>query len=436
MQEKYTSNRVIERGYEIYDGWNNNKYKSRKIVNSVQMAVASTNAKKTSSTLLEALAHLFALDLRIKERYDNLLKCIFLYFSWRRETDAFKRFKGMMKLSAGHDIRTLIEVELEKIRENIVEDNAEGDDKKSRGGKVNEFSGEEAEKTESEQQSDAADEPGVEENRDKEIDTEKIEEIGAEKPIEEKNRETTKETLRENLEIEEKTEKESVSVVLEEKEEIKQKNLYEQKAENNGSDEIFEPITDKKQEAVRYNEAADVPCVYKKEKPEVYHAEDSFIDEIIMDNMVKGEKDILGHNPLKDVKQDSVENRVGDVATPTVDKIKNDKDSYLYDKMVANIKGEGAQNKVPITVNIKSDEMRVQISVEDSISMENAFRRAINDQFTVKMIDVHKSLMENALREELIIASEELGIDAPVQIIGEGNNSNVRQSEIISGRKH
>jgi hypothetical protein len=72
MQERYTSNGVIERGYAIYDEWNKNKYRSRKIVNCVRTAVASTNAKMTPTSHIEALSHLFALDLRIKERYDIL----------------------------------------------------------------------------------------------------------------------------------------------------------------------------------------------------------------------------------------------------------------------------------------------------------------------------------------------------------------------------
>ena len=96
MQERYTSNGVIERGYAIYDEWNENKCKSRKIVNSVQMAVASFNAKRTPEHHVTALSHLFALELRIKERYDNIFKCIILYFSWRRETGALETLKGIV----------------------------------------------------------------------------------------------------------------------------------------------------------------------------------------------------------------------------------------------------------------------------------------------------------------------------------------------------
>ena len=70
--EKYTANGVIERGYQIYDEWKAKKYKSRKIVSSVSLAVSAMNAKNAIGARIEALSYLFALDLRIKERYKNI----------------------------------------------------------------------------------------------------------------------------------------------------------------------------------------------------------------------------------------------------------------------------------------------------------------------------------------------------------------------------
>ena len=68
-----------------------------------------------------------------------------------------------------------------------------------------------------------------------------------------------------------------------------------------------------------------------------------------------------------------------------------------------------------MVINNKSDEARTQIKVEENISEENKFRRSVNDKFTVQMINIHKSLMEDAFREEFIIPSEKMGSEAPVK---------------------
>ena len=462
MQEKYTGNAVIERGYAIYDEWNKNKYKSRKIVNSVQKAVASTNAKKNASSRVEALAYLFALDLRIKERYGNLLMCILFYFSWRRESDAFKRFKGMMKMSAGRDIRTLIEVELEKLRENIDEDESEGSDRKGRGGKVNEFSGEEAVNSEGEQKSDEVDEEKLEENREKEKETDKTEDVGADGPIEEQSRENKQETAIERREAEVKPQERNESAVLEEKAEIKQEYLNEQKNENNGSDEKLEPIADKKQETVNFNGAIDVPYVFYDEKSDEDNKEISFIDEVIMDNMIKGKSDIIGHNPLEDVKQEVLDKQSATLDASAIEKGNDsDKDAYLYDKMVLNMKGEAVQNtpnvlqnnektvenvpqensqsdireKILVVVNQNPKDEKAQVNVKENISEENVLRRGVNDKFTDEMVIFHKSLMEDALREIFKISDDEMGGEGPVNVM-EGSNFEECQAKIAAIRKH
>ena len=137
-QKQYTGDSVIERGYEIYDEWVNKGFSSRRIVSFAESAVASVQAKRTGSSCVEALSCLFALDMRIKERYNTLLKCLFSYFSWRRETRALKLLKGAFNISGSEtDIHTAIEVELIKLREKIENEEADDGDDETRGGKRN-----------------------------------------------------------------------------------------------------------------------------------------------------------------------------------------------------------------------------------------------------------------------------------------------------------
>ena len=81
---QYTDN-VIKRGYEIYDEWTDQKHGSQKIVASAYSAVRLFEKRKTMVAFIDALAYLFALDTRIKEYYNNILRCLFSFFSWRRD---------------------------------------------------------------------------------------------------------------------------------------------------------------------------------------------------------------------------------------------------------------------------------------------------------------------------------------------------------------
>ena len=79
-KEEYNGNNVIDRGYAIYDEWSERNATSKMIVASVETSVRAMSENKTMSKCAEALAYLFALDMRIRERYNTILKRIFLYF--------------------------------------------------------------------------------------------------------------------------------------------------------------------------------------------------------------------------------------------------------------------------------------------------------------------------------------------------------------------
>ena len=95
----YTGDAVIARGYAAYDEWRAKKLSSRNIVTCVMRAVSAIEQKKAKTASIEALACLFALDMRIKEKYSTLLHRLFLYFPWRREARALRLLKGAFHIS-------------------------------------------------------------------------------------------------------------------------------------------------------------------------------------------------------------------------------------------------------------------------------------------------------------------------------------------------
>ena len=137
IKEKYTANGVIDGGYKIYDKWKNKKYSSRKIVRSVYLTASLRDTDKAKGAQVEALSYLFALDLRIKERYKTMLRLIVFFFAWRRETKALKWLRKQLNLSAySGDIRSLIEIELERIRKILELEELDGKDNRKKGGKT------------------------------------------------------------------------------------------------------------------------------------------------------------------------------------------------------------------------------------------------------------------------------------------------------------
>ena len=116
---QYADN-AIKRGYEIYDEWIKQKRNSRKIVSSAHSAANLFKKKKTIAAFVEVLAYIFAIDTHIKEKYNNVLRCLFSYFSWRTETRALGSLKTQLDIPQGEmDIRNLITVEIAKLIEKL-----------------------------------------------------------------------------------------------------------------------------------------------------------------------------------------------------------------------------------------------------------------------------------------------------------------------------
>lgn len=428
------ANSVIERGYNIYDEWNNKKYNSRQIVNSVQLATASLRVQKSASARIQALAYLFALDMRIKYRYKNILVFIFSYFAWRRETELLKWLKGMLNVQHIKDAHDAIEIVLKGIQDNIDISKSDDIDRQTHGGKSVEALDETYKAAKEQQYEKPSD------TSEKNFVTEEMTEEYSESLISEKTDENTPEVTKEqaeehynDVETSEKTEKASASeekINPQTKIKNKNNNNNNNKAENNLFDEKSNDNTDKKDKKVKidenngYIDVINAPPRKKKADTEKM----SFIDEMILDNMIRGKTDIFGYRSIGDTSQDHIQKDINKAEAPQIEKNKDDKDAYLYDEMIKSIKNDDSKEEMPTTKanpnvkEIKSEgNNRFQIKVEESISMENDFRRSVNDQFTDKMVVFHKSLMENALKKELTVLSKEFGIKVPVKIIGASN---------------
>ena len=113
-----------------------------------------------------------------------------------------------------------------------------------------------------------------------------------------------------------------------------------------------------------------------------------------------------------------------------------DKNAYLYDKMVISDKSANAlQNEkvnvvkteqvkgqtAPKTENAaaikqETEDLRVPLQVDITQSQENEMRREISNSMSVEAIIEQYKLQSDALREQLNIASAELGISSRMSL--------------------
>ena len=151
---KYNADIVIRKGYSVYDGWREKRYSSRKIIKTVKGASRRMQKEKTFGTVLEALACLFAIDLRINERYKSFFKCLIFYSPWRREVALMNSLKAQFKIAKTLDIRTAIEVVLREALEQLFWETQEDDDEGRRGGRRVSLGEEDAQAENAEEKSD------------------------------------------------------------------------------------------------------------------------------------------------------------------------------------------------------------------------------------------------------------------------------------------
>ena len=456
---QYTDN-VIKRGYEIYDDWIEKKHDSRKIAASAERAVKLFKNRKNMDAFIDALAYLFALDMRIKEKYNNILRCLFLYFSWRRETRALSFLKTALNIPlCDTDIRNLIAVEIEKVAEKLENGWDEDGDDETHGGKRNGKSEEEAVATEEKAQEQEHEEKAEEITDAKESSEEKTEDHSeqatSDEPIKnEASQQNPEEAILEEVEI----------VANDEKDQVQEENQSELKEESNVPDDKSEPSTDKKEEAKTYNDAVDSPPLYEENTRDQSDNKPSFIDEVIMDNMVKGKEDFIWHNPVDDVKQNKEADRPQDtVAHQNEESKESDKDAYLYDKMLATDKGEAQQTlnsestkQAEKVSETKTEQPKETIQNNDNatstkeelqplsetrqpdptnVAQENNIAKELNENMSLESKLAYIRMQEEQFREHVNITLEELGINDTPEIIRVSEPDVVNQPTVTQSRK-
>ena len=442
----YNANSVIERGYEIFDEWNTKKTKSRTIVSTVEGLISRLRQKPNIRTSVEALAYVFALDTRIKERYGSFLKCLFSYFAWRRETRVYSLLKRTLRMPNNLDVRTAIEVEIQKLQEKIEQNAIDEDEDGTRGGKTSGHGQEEKSSSKNDRQMEAAAEETPDSSEAEET-LEDAEEIAEEIPEAEKN-EPQKEEVKETAETKEASLKEEKTVTQDSKQQTKQE-AQNTKNENNGSTASSEPSTDKdkQQEAKTYHQAEDYPLPAADDSPSNSEKDDgsSHIYDILMDELIKNSIEHLRDN-TPDTAQRNNEDVRREPQTADGQKEKNDtsdKDAHLFDK-------ERLENNEPDidrmqslletdgnTAQIKREfeNMRVPLQVDMTVDTKNQIRRAINDIVTENMVKQIYQRQAEQMREQLTVASAQVGIDAPVEIIGRPDSHVVDRPSLSHNRK-
>ena len=459
INNSYTGEIVLGRGYDIYDEWTGNAFSSRRVVRYVERAVSASKSKKTPSACVEALSCLFALELRITEKYDTFLKCLLSYFSWRRETKALKRHKNTLHITKSTDIRTAIEIELQRLRESLKYEKADDGDDDTHGGKRNGKAEDEAATEEKEIEETTEKTPEAEELDDKE-EKEKDSEEKEETPIEE----AAQEEAAEKNETTEQQQMEDDITATDEKEELVQKKDKDLKEENNVSDDKSELSTNKKEGRKATNDAVDPPLIYEETASERTAEKISLIDEIIIDNMVKGNKNIIGYQRVDEAERNKETDTPQDTVESQNEKNKStDKDAYLYDKMIATDKGEAQptlnaeSTKQPEKVSeAKTEQPKETIQNNDNVNstkqelkpvsevlqsdnlnadFDNNIANALNEHMSLESKMALIRMKEEQLREHMTITLEELGMNDTSDVLRVSEPDVVSPPSAVQNRK-
>ena len=267
---------VVAHGQDIYSEWGEKGLSSREIVAFTERVMASLRPKGSKAAHLEALSCLYALDTRIKTRYSNLLRCLFSFFSWRREKRALRHLQAQLGIAGGHaDVCTLIELVLQKLIKENEGDNIEDDDDETRGGKQNQKAEESARSTE-EKDADQPSEKATEEGTGKEC--EATEENDEEILTGEDQKDQTEKIEEEGIAAEE-IDQEAEHTHHEEKEDFVQEEHNETKEESNGPEQEAESIENTSKAVDQASGAIDLPPIVEEGVVEEKEAEKlSFID--------------------------------------------------------------------------------------------------------------------------------------------------------------
>ena len=411
--EKYTERGVEKRGNEICREWKSNKYNSHKIVSIVRLAVDSMCVKGTVFMRFEALACLFALDLRIKERYRNIIRRIVFCFARRRESRVLEWAKVRFGASADTDIRTLIGIELENIRL-MIEDSEDDVDGEAKGGRIR-LSAEESDlqtNVHPSAEKEADKRESAPDSKEKREEQGTVENIGEDATRVEKNVQNGADSgsvdHQIGILISNDTGQGMVDSSAPDRFDREKIDFINQ--ENNGSLSTDEPIKDIAKENRGNSVAVDLPPRSVHSFSEKQNDKISFLDEVTLDALSVGGDD-LGGNGCLNSENNMTDVRIGQEAANGGDTQKSaiEKNAHLYDKMVLD-------RRIP-TAEVAPDTAR-EPNAGDIADKENEIRGAINNFLPEDTIKEFKAASESELRHQISVYCNEQGIKGPADKVG------------------
>lgn len=435
-QNGYTGASVTTRGHAIYDEWRASNLSSRNIVARVKQIKSQTRRKRTP-LILEALAYLYALDMRIKERYGTLISRIFLLFPWRRELCVYRQLADALDIPRDKkDIRSAIELGLKMLREMLAGDRAEDDDE-THGGKQSGIS-------ETENAADKNAQERTVQQSSKELSKLEEKEGGAESQEQVPTDEQIEKTDGQN-EATKPPQEEKKTAVQELQEQFGQKEREKTKTENNGVGEQSQPITEKAKKTTADNGIMDIPLL--REEPVSNKSDEnrtSFIDEFILDNFIRGKGDLAGHRyPLREKEVGGAEKLQDALASKGDEGNNSENEGLLYENTLSGdaaqqtLKTDAAEAKGQNEWDLEQDMQRgrERIRVDLSLDPENEMRININNSMSEEAIKEIYRIQAEAMREQLSVASAAFGITEPVKIIGKPEDAPASKPNITPGKK-
>ena len=250
-------------------------------------------------------------------------------------------------------------------------------------------------------------------------------------------------------------------------------------SEINVFEEISETITDKTDKNKAYDAVTNDLSPRELDGEERGADKLSFIDEVIMDNIVKGKEDYISHNPLQDFKHSDELKQSDDVASHRTDEDKRtDKDAHLYDRMLVNDKGDvqgtekveptqqtekmpevkGEQPKDLVQKNDEpvrqeNEKFREPLQVDISHTQENEMRMELSYNMSPEAIEAIKEAQSafmsgqldilyaeheakaNIMREQLTISNEELGMNNTEKTLRVSEPNAISSPSLTQNRK-
>lgn len=293
----YTVSNVTDRGRAICDEWSKNGYTSRMVVQDAGRAIFLMKKNRTEPSYVEALSCLFALDARSKEKYKSVRSRFFKYFSWRRENRAIDRLRSSLRISYTSDIICAIEQGLENSR-NDLQKFRERAAAKSKGADKDREPVADVKKEEVEPKKTVLREAIPELD---ELGRESLNEIKARSPVARDAGQKKTPTASAHNAPTGKAEQRPENAVprsASTQDANAQKGTPEHVSTGYGNPVDPWPAIDVAQKEAEEERKREEEKK-KKEKDSL-----NFIDEVMIDNMIKGVDDIVWHNPLDDVRDE------------------------------------------------------------------------------------------------------------------------------------